>query len=64
MIHTLRESPEVGAGTCAPVRAEPTGGAAHRADGPSGSMLFLHNLGTAPERVDLGKLADDANNPN
>ena len=27
-------------------------------------MLFLHNLGTAPQRVDLGKLARDADNPN
>ena len=64
MIHTLRESPEVGAGNCAPVDQElPHAVLAHRADGPSGSMLFLHNLGTAPVRVDLGKLAREADNP-
>ncbi len=64
MIHTLRESPEVGAGTCTPVDQElPEAVLAHRADGPSGSMLFLHNLGTAPVRVDLGKLAREADNP-
>jgi len=27
-------------------------------------MLFLHNLGTEPVRVDLGKLAAEADNPN
>jgi maltose alpha-D-glucosyltransferase/alpha-amylase len=65
MIRTLRESPEVGAGACTPVDQELPGAVlAHRADGPSGTMLFLHNLGTAPQRVDLGKLAREANNPN
>jgi maltose alpha-D-glucosyltransferase/alpha-amylase len=65
MIHTLRESPEVGSGSCAPVDQEmPRGVLAHRADGPSGKMLFLHNLGTDPVRVDLGKLAGEADNPN
>jgi maltose alpha-D-glucosyltransferase/alpha-amylase len=64
MIHTLRESPEVGAGSCEPVDQEmPEAVLAHRADGPSGSMVFLHNLGTEPERVDLGKLALEAVNP-
>jgi len=65
MIHTLRESPEVGAGACAPVDQEMPGTVlAHRADGPSGRMVFLHNLGTEPVRVNLGKLAGEANNPN
>jgi maltose alpha-D-glucosyltransferase/alpha-amylase len=65
MIHTLRESPEVGAGRCTPVDEElPPPVLAHRADGPSGTMVFLHNLGDAPVRVDLGKLAREADHPN
>jgi maltose alpha-D-glucosyltransferase/alpha-amylase len=65
MIHTLRESPEVGAGTCTVIDKQlPPGVLAHRADGPSGSMLFLHNLGEQPCTVDLGQLADEANHPN
>jgi len=42
----------------------PHGGLAHRADGPTGSMLFLHNLGTDDVRVDLGSLYADAEHPN
>jgi glycosidase len=65
MIRTLRESPEVGAGTCLPADEQTSPAVlAHRADGPSGRMLFLHNLDTSPERVHLGKLAGDADNPN
>jgi maltose alpha-D-glucosyltransferase/alpha-amylase len=65
MIHTLRESPEVGAGTCTPIDQQLPGAVlAHRADGPSGMMLFLHNLGTTAVRVDLGKLEREADNPN
>jgi maltose alpha-D-glucosyltransferase/alpha-amylase len=65
MIRTLREAPEVGAGSCAHVDvAVPAGVLAHRADGPSGCMLFLHNLGRRPATVDLGKLALDADHPN
>jgi maltose alpha-D-glucosyltransferase/alpha-amylase len=65
MIRTLREAPEVGAGSCAHVDvAVPAGVLAHRADGPTGCMLFLHNLGRRPATVDLGKLAVDADHPN
>jgi maltose alpha-D-glucosyltransferase/alpha-amylase len=65
MIHTLRESPEVGAGQCQPVDVKlPAGVLAHRADGVTGSMLFLHNLGTDEVRADLGFLADEADHPN
>jgi maltose alpha-D-glucosyltransferase / alpha-amylase len=65
MIHTLRESPEVGSGTCTVVDEKlPPGVLAHRADGPSGSMLFLHNLGEAPSTVDLSVLAAEADHPN
>ncbi|GAA1841840.1 alpha-amylase family protein [Asanoa iriomotensis] len=65
MIRTLREAPEVGAGSCAHVDVPvPTGVLAHRADGPTGCMLFLHNLGKRAATVDLGKLAEEADHPN
>ncbi len=65
MIRTLRESPEVGAGTCQPVDGEfPRPVLVHRADGASGSMLFLHNLDGEPVRLDIGALAGEANHPN
>ncbi len=65
MIHTLRESPEVGSGTCTVVDQKlPPGVLAHRADGPSGTMLFLHNLGEQPSTVDLSELAAEADHPN
>jgi maltose alpha-D-glucosyltransferase/alpha-amylase len=65
MIHTLRESPEVGAGRCRPVDVKlPAGVLAHRADGVTGSMLFLHNLGTDDVQADLGVLASEADHPN
>ena len=65
MIRTLKESPEVGSGTCAyldlPV---PKGVLAHRADDRGGVMVFLHNLGTAKVKVDLSSLAPEADMPN
>jgi maltose alpha-D-glucosyltransferase/alpha-amylase len=65
MIHTLRESPEVGAGSCTHVDQKlPPGVLAHRADGPTGTMLFLHNLGTDDVTVDLGDLFEEAYDPN
>jgi maltose alpha-D-glucosyltransferase/alpha-amylase len=65
MIRTLRESPEIGAGTCSHVDVPmPTGVLAHRADGPLGTMLFLHNLGTEEAVADLSSLAAEAVQPN
>ncbi|GAA5196481.1 alpha-amylase family protein [Rugosimonospora acidiphila] len=65
MIRTLRESPEVGAGECTPVDQQlPPAILAHRADGPAGTMLFLHNLGTERVLLDLSGLADQADHPN
>jgi len=65
MIRTLREAPEVGAGTCRYVDvALPKGVLAHRADAESGTMLFLHNLSTEPAVVDLSSLYADADYPN
>ena len=42
----------------------PPGVLAHRADGATGTMVFLHNLGTAEATVDLGTLAEEAEQPN
>jgi maltose alpha-D-glucosyltransferase/alpha-amylase len=64
MTRTLRESPEVGSGTCTHVDQElPPGVLAHRADGPTGCMLFLHNLGTKPVIVNLASLFPEADLP-
>jgi maltose alpha-D-glucosyltransferase / alpha-amylase len=65
MIRTLRESPEVGAGECRTVDVKlPPGVLAHLAAGSTGTMLFLHNLGTEDARVDLSMLAEQADHPN
>ncbi|MEH1123617.1 alpha-amylase family protein [Micromonospora sp. CPCC 206061] len=64
MIHTLREAPEVGSGSCTHIDVPaPAGVLAHRADGPTGTMVFLHNLGTDDVEVDLGALAKEADLP-
>jgi len=61
MTHTLRESPEIGCGSCSHVDSPaPHGVLVHRADGATGSMLFLHNLSGEPCKVDLGQLAKEA----
>jgi maltose alpha-D-glucosyltransferase/alpha-amylase len=65
MIRTLKESPETGTGECTHIdRKMPPGVLAHRADGSTGSMLFLHNLGTQDACVDLGDLFGEADDPN
>jgi maltose alpha-D-glucosyltransferase/alpha-amylase len=57
MIRTLRESPEVGCGSCAHVDVPvPPGVLVHRADGAPGTMLFLHNLKDTAVTVDLSTL--------
>jgi maltose alpha-D-glucosyltransferase/alpha-amylase len=65
MIHTLRESPEVSAGRFTVVDQKlPFGVLAHRADGDTGTMLFVHNLGTDQVKVDLGSLYAESDFPN
>jgi maltose alpha-D-glucosyltransferase / alpha-amylase len=65
MIRTLREAPEVGSGTCAHVDMPvPHGVLVHRADGVTGTMLFVHNLGEHDATADLSSLAKDAEYPN
>jgi maltose alpha-D-glucosyltransferase / alpha-amylase len=57
LIHTLRECPEIGVGTCSVVDVPaPRSVLAHRFDAPEGSVLFLHNLADRPVTVDLGKV--------
>ncbi|MFJ6198509.1 alpha-amylase family protein [Micromonospora sp. NPDC092111] len=64
MIRTLREAPEIGSGTTSHIDVPvPAGVLAHRADGPTGTMVFLHHLGTDDVEVDLGTLAPEAELP-
>lgn len=65
MIRTLREAPEVGSGTFTHVDVPaPRGVLVHRADAATGTMLFVHNLGTEPRVVDLSSLEGEAEFPN
>ncbi|MEV4713074.1 alpha-amylase family protein [Micromonospora sp. NPDC049374] len=64
MIRTLREAPEIGCGSTTHVDVPmPPGVLAHRADGPTGTMVFLHNLGTTDAEVDLSQLQPEADLP-
>ncbi|MFY1617480.1 alpha-amylase family protein [Micromonospora sp. WMMD736] len=64
MIRTLREAPEIGSGSTTHIDvAMPPGVLAHRADGPTGTMVFLHNLGTDDVEVDLSSLEAEADLP-
>jgi maltose alpha-D-glucosyltransferase/alpha-amylase len=60
MVHTLRECPEIGSGTCTPLDAGHPAVLAHRMDGATGSLLFLHNLGRDDVRVEVGEQPDQA----
>jgi maltose alpha-D-glucosyltransferase/alpha-amylase len=65
MIRTLREAPEVGAGSCTHVDVPaPAGVLVHRADDVTGTMVFLHNLGPDDGAVDLSSLFPEAEAPN
>jgi maltose alpha-D-glucosyltransferase/alpha-amylase len=65
MIRTLREAPEVGAGSCTHVDVPaPAGILVHRADDVTGTMLFVHNLGPHDGTVDLSTLYSEAEAPN
>jgi maltose alpha-D-glucosyltransferase/alpha-amylase len=65
MIRTLREAPEVGAGSCTHVDVPaPEGVLVHRADDVTGTMLFLHNLCTNDAVVDLSSVYAEAESPN
>jgi maltose alpha-D-glucosyltransferase/alpha-amylase len=65
MIRTLREAPEVGAGSCTHVDVPvPSGVLVHRADDVTGTMVFVHNLGPEDAEVDLSTLYPEAESPN
>jgi maltose alpha-D-glucosyltransferase/alpha-amylase len=65
MIRTLKESPEVGAGSCTHVDVPaPTGVLVHRADDITGTMLFVHNLCTKNAVVDLSSVYAESELPN
>ncbi|WP_305789470.1 alpha-amylase family protein [Symbioplanes lichenis] len=65
MIRTLRETPEVGSGSCTHVDVPvPHGVLVHRADADTGCMVFIHNLGESDAVVDLSSLAAEAEFPN
>jgi maltose alpha-D-glucosyltransferase/alpha-amylase len=54
MIPTVRECPEIGSGTCTAVPVDRPDVLVHRVDAAQGSLLFLHNLGSADVVVDVG----------
>jgi maltose alpha-D-glucosyltransferase/alpha-amylase len=61
MIRTLKETPEVGAGTCTVVDAPvPRNVVAHLAESHLGRTVFLHNLADTEVTVDLAKVAATA----
>ncbi|MTK01054.1 alpha-amylase family protein [Micromonospora sp. CP22] len=64
MIRTMREAPEIGSGSTSHIDVPmPPGVLAHRADGPTGTMVFLHNLGTIDAEIDLSLLQPEADLP-
>ena len=65
MIRTLREAPEIGAGSCTHVDVpSPAGVLVHRADDATGTMLFVHNLCTKNAVVDLSSVYAGSESPN
>src|SRR4029450_2870156 len=65
MIRTLREAPEVGAGTCTHVDVPvPPGVLGHRAADVTGPMLFIPNLGPDDGTADLSSIYPEAESPN
>ncbi len=54
MLHTLRECPEFGIGTCTSLDTGDPAVLALRYDAPGGVMLSLHNLSAKRRTVDLG----------
>jgi maltose alpha-D-glucosyltransferase/alpha-amylase len=65
MIRTLREAPEIGAGSCTHVDVPvPQGVLVHRADDTTGTMLFVHNLCTKDAVVDLSSVYAESELPN
>jgi len=63
MIHTVRECPEVGSGTCTAVPVAQPAVLVHRMEAATGTMLFLHNLGSVDLIVDVGSQPGQEGDP-
>ena len=63
MIHSARECPEVGVGTCTPVDVGLPAVLVHRMTAAQGTLLFLHNLGSTEVTVDAGAQPDADGDP-
>lgn len=63
MLHTLRECPEFGIGTCTPVdTGDPAVLALHH-EAPGGVVLTLHNLSNRKRTIDLGEQPGQEDTP-
>src|SRR3954471_11336009 len=63
ILHALRECAEIGSGDHEVIDAGPEHVLAHRADGRSGSTLFVHNLADRPCTLQLGSQLDPQQRP-
>ncbi|GAA6527645.1 alpha-amylase family protein [Intrasporangium sp. DVR] len=53
MLHTLRECEEIGAGTHRIIVGTPPSVLVHVAEGPTGLVMFVHNLGDTPQHLEI-----------
>ncbi len=60
LLRTLRECPEVGQNSCDVLDSGHPAVLAHRFAGPTGEMLFLHNLGEDSVSVDLAGQVEES----
>jgi maltose alpha-D-glucosyltransferase/alpha-amylase len=63
MLHTRRECNEIGIGDHSVVPVEPAHVFAHRAEAPSGAIVFVHNLADQAARVGLPEQPDEDGQP-
>ncbi len=63
MLHTLRECPELGVGTCTPVDTGDPAVLALHYEASGGVMLALHNLSNRRRSVDLGEQPSQEGEP-
>jgi maltose alpha-D-glucosyltransferase / alpha-amylase len=63
MLHTLRECPEFGIGTCKPVDTGDSAVLAITYEAPGGVMLAVHNLSDKKRTVDIGEQPGQEGDP-
>jgi maltose alpha-D-glucosyltransferase / alpha-amylase len=63
MLHTLRECEEIGVGQHAVIPVEADRVLAHRAEAPSGSVIFVHNMADTATHVCVPPQPDEDGNP-